>query len=470
MPNLRIIHNNAADRATLAGSSSVGALVPANLKSDLKSVVWRSATAAAGATPTARLDASWLTAETIAAVALAYCRLTAQALMRVRGTNEASTTNFAKGSESLSAAAGWSGASVSVSGSVTYKGVVPYAVVAKTTTTANENRAMTIGAVTQNSTYTLTAALRAGTVGANSVALGIYDTGAAGWGPNANVTSAILEGPGIVTQASGGLINVTGLSASVDTLVKITRTFSVAGTMAILVYPGNSGSTTSGQNVYITRLQLESGAVPTSYYPAPTAAAVRPLGHMDAWQSYDLDSGWINPCPASEVTPATMGANGYAYGEGTHARAWLAAPAAVRALRVEISDPGNPGGYIEVARLVCGNYWEPEFNPDYGASVQPVDSSTNFRNGAGDLMSDVGTRSDKLSLSMSWLKPADRAALLRILRGNGITRPAFVSLFPNHSDPLLEQDHQVFGKLVETPAMSLPSYNIAAATLQIESV
>ena len=85
-------------------------------------------------------------------------------------------------------------------------------------------------------------------------------------------------------------------------------------------------------------------------------------------------------------------------------------------------------------------------------------------------MSDVGTRSDKLSLPMSWLKPGDRAALLRILRGNGITRPAFVSLFPNSSDALLEQDHQIFGKLVETPAMSLPSYNIAAATLQIESV
>jgi hypothetical protein len=278
MPNMRIIYNNAADRATLTASSSVGALVPANLKNDLKSAVWRSATAAAGVTPSARLDLSWGAAEMVAGVALAYCNLTPQALVRVTGS-------------------------------------------------------------------------------------------------------------------------------------------------------------------------------------------------LDNWQTTKFDSGWIAPCPAPSQWPAgTMGANSFAYGASNLGRAWLSAPAAVTALRIEITDAGNPGGYIEVSRLVCGGYWEPAKNPDYGASLQPVDASTNSRNDAGDLMSDAGTRSDKLSLSMSRMNQLDRAALLRILRGNGITKPVYISLFPGHADALFEQDHQLVGKLVETAAMSLPSYNIAAATLQIESI
>ena len=93
MPNMRVIYDNAADRATLAASSSAGTLVAANLKNDLKSMVWRSTMAATGATPTARLDASWPAPETIAGVALAYCNLSTQALMRVRGTREAAATN-----------------------------------------------------------------------------------------------------------------------------------------------------------------------------------------------------------------------------------------------------------------------------------------------------------------------------------------------------------------------------------------
>ena len=217
--------------------------------------------------------------------------------------------------------------------------------------------------------------------------------------------------------------------------------------------------------------QLEGGAVATSYYPTSAAAATRPAGFMDGWQPYSLDSGWAAPCPAPSVAPsAALSANAYAYGGGSLARAWIAAPFAVSALRIEITDAGNPSGYIEASRLVCGGYWEPASNPDYGASLQPVDTSKNFRNDAGDLMSDIGTRNDKLSLSLSRLKQSDRAMLLRILRGNGVTRPVLISLFPGHTDTLLERDHQLVGKLAESPAMSLPSYNIAAATLQIESI
>jgi hypothetical protein len=283
MPNLRVIYDNAADRATLSASSSVGALVAANLKSDLKSVVWRSDTAGAGATPLASLTLTWATPEIIAGVALPYCNLSSQATLRVYGYTNA----------------------------------------------------------------------------ADSVPL--FDTG------------AVLACP----NAGFGLWNW--------------------------------------------------GAVP-------------------------------------------LGANAYAYGGGALGRVWVPVPGAVRKLIIELSDPGNPGGYIEASRLVCGAYWEPAKNVDYGASAQPLDHSKNFRNDAGDLMSDQGARSVKLALPMSKLDPTDRARLFSILRGNGITRPVFVSVFPNDTDTAREQDHQLYGKLVTTPSMTLPSFNLAAATLEIESI
>lgn len=283
MPNLRVIYDNAANRATLTASSTAGALGVSNLKVPLKSVVWRSAQAAAGATPTATLTADWTSPEIVGGVALPFCNLTSQATVRVRGY------------------------------------VLP------------------------------------------GDAVPLFDTG------------DVAACPGV------------------------------------------------------------------------------PLGSW-AWGMLPL------------------GVNAYAYGGGALARAWIPVPGSVRRLVVDIADPGNPGGYVETAYLVCGTYWEPEHNGDYGISMQAVDNSKNFRNDAGDLMSDQGSRSDKLQMPMSKIAPADRTTLWGILRGSGITRPVFISVFPEHSDVALEQQFQLYGKLVTTPAMSLPSFNIASATLEVESV
>ena len=83
MSNLRLIHDNAADRATLMASSTAGSLVVANLLTDIKSQVHRSE----GASVTYTL--SWAAFETIAGVALPACNLTADATIRVRGYDAA---------------------------------------------------------------------------------------------------------------------------------------------------------------------------------------------------------------------------------------------------------------------------------------------------------------------------------------------------------------------------------------------
>lgn len=79
MPNLRIIHDNAADRATsLAASTTAGTLVAANMQNDRKGRVHRST----GTSVTYTL--TWTDGESIGAAGLPATNLTADATVRMR--------------------------------------------------------------------------------------------------------------------------------------------------------------------------------------------------------------------------------------------------------------------------------------------------------------------------------------------------------------------------------------------------
>jgi len=90
MPNLRIVSDNALERAaTFTASSTAGTLVVANLLQASKSSVHRSA----GATPLAlTYTATWTTGEPIGCVALPYCNLSPTATIRVRAYASNGTT------------------------------------------------------------------------------------------------------------------------------------------------------------------------------------------------------------------------------------------------------------------------------------------------------------------------------------------------------------------------------------------
>lgn len=79
MANLRIISDNAADRATLTASTTSGLLAAANLQSDKKSSVWR-ATGKTSETVTGTLAVG----ESMACVALPFCNLSPTATIRVQ--------------------------------------------------------------------------------------------------------------------------------------------------------------------------------------------------------------------------------------------------------------------------------------------------------------------------------------------------------------------------------------------------
>lgn len=82
MSNLRILYDNAADRATITADSTAGSLAAANLKTDRKSVIHRSVGTSVSYTLV------WPSAETVSAVAIPACNLTASATIRVRAWDD----------------------------------------------------------------------------------------------------------------------------------------------------------------------------------------------------------------------------------------------------------------------------------------------------------------------------------------------------------------------------------------------
>jgi hypothetical protein len=84
--NIRIVADNAIDRATLTASSTAGALIVSNLLTDKKSEVWRATSTSA------TLTATWTDSESISCVALPFCNLSPTATIRVRGYSDTAGT------------------------------------------------------------------------------------------------------------------------------------------------------------------------------------------------------------------------------------------------------------------------------------------------------------------------------------------------------------------------------------------
>ena len=187
-----------------------------------------------------------------------------------------------------------------------------------------------------------------------------------------------------------------------------------------------------------------------------------------------IDTGLLLACAYAPLGVWDFGAtalavNAFSFGGGAYARAWFPRKTA-RHFVIDLADPGNPAGYIECSRLVMGNYWEPDVNASYGASVTPVDTSTQYRKGSGEQGVEAGSAYRKLTLALEHMTPLDRASVWRLVRGSGKRRPILVSLFPDNGDPELEQTHQLYGRLSDLAAISTPYFETYATSLDIEEL
>ncbi|WP_323142708.1 phage head spike fiber domain-containing protein [Massilia phyllosphaerae] len=437
MANLRIIASNAARRATLTASSTAGLLGVANLVADKKSDVWR----ATGAS--ARISGT-LSAPEVASGAVLLGNFSPTATMRVRLSNEASKTNLLTYSEAFGDSS-WEKVGLNLSGGVAAPD--------------GSNNAFAVTATGSDPYFDKTLTLAPGTYTFSIFLKGIG--GSVGKAPNVWFWNI---------GGLGGFVSAVDARPLANGWVRYAATCTVATGGSYRVRVDAPDSASAGDVVHIFGAQVESGAL-SSYFSSGASQGVRPAGYIDAWQSYDCDTGLVPACPAPAIQlegwTAAQSASAYAYGGGAYARAWFP-ETQFRAFAIDLVDTNNLQGYIEASKLVIGRYWSPPYGLT-SVSATDVDATTHYSTAAGDLPSRASTISKEISIEMSALAPADRARLASILRASR-AYPIFVSVRTGDPDLDAERAHTVLGKRMGDSEVALQAAERYGSKVTVRSI
>lgn len=207
-----------------------------------------------------------------------------------------------------------------------------------------------------------------------------------------------------------------------------------------------------------------------------TAATMRVRGYTNAGDAIGsplFDTGTLSPFTAQGQyeweTVSALSSNLYGFGAGKTGALYFTG-GSVKKLIVTLTDTTNPNGYIELANIICGNYWEPTLNCEYGVNLTAQESTKHERDDAGNLRVDRGPKWKSITVDCTLMPAADRDVLWRIMHGNGMTKPVFFSLNPGATDVNEEAQYQLYGKLSRVSALKYQFYNQFNSTLDIEEI
>ena len=160
----------------------------------------------------------------------------------------------------------------------------------------------------------------------------------------------------------------------------------------------------------------------------------------------------------------------YYYGNGAYAVSYFAIQS-VKKIEIILDDYANGvDTYLEASRLVTGRYWSPAVNAEYGASIESVDKSKQYRNESGDLKSDRGISFKKMTFKLGNLDNDDMILMLKRIKANGKYKPFYISVFPESADVEEEQTYQVYGKLPTLKSVARTRLGRSQSGITIEEI
>jgi len=117
-----------------------------------------------------------------------------------------------------------------------------------------------------------------------------------------------------------------------------------------------------------------------------------------------------------------------------------------RSFQLELTDPANPDGYLQISELWLGEYTELGFNFDWAPDLLEGDASTHQRSrGGGGFRKNVATVPwREIKLSLSHLSAAEAQDWGDISRNNG---RFWVDMYPDNADAVLTRDHAMIAQL-----------------------
>lgn len=524
--NLRIVYDNQVDYtvSTITASSTAStSLIAANLKSDVRGLVWRSATHTAFSIP------AIFKSTTAIGVSGTHSNLNISCTASSGGTSFAYTLTPAGGSEAANATA------LPVLSSIPDTSVVASYILriynnTSKTTLLDQHTIPVITAVAGQITVVLTnqyhripGIVGGATMTGSGTNIIVYDgftplrydgTGTTRGTYRVTTTPNGITAGGISSGGNGG--HAIGAAHSTPTITSPSVTYNIIGvsynntaintsSVQSLVLSGTGGDTTHYNTVCdttISRALLLIENIPTSASAVGMAAlnccnldkgacmrmwgfnsAISITGNVDSpvlnigGGTPQFDTGTQLAQPGMSKTQDSWITSGFGtvtYGlDRQIARVYVPPGSQIPCVRlaIEIVDLNNSQNYIEASRLIVGRYWSPTYNTEYGLGVSLVDTSETNRSEAGDLITTMGVVYKTMNFNLNFLTKTDRDELVRILRQRGKRRPMFVSLFPENSDDWdKEVLYQMYCKLSDNVPINHPYFDFFNSSLVLEEV
>lgn len=199
-------------------------------------------------------------------------------------------------------------------------------------------------------------------------------------------------------------------------------------------------------------------------------ATWRIRGFTTAGGTQVYDSGFVTACRYVGPPPRRFnshGVNSNPYGGGSMA-VHYAPQMTVRQLLIDFNDATNAAGFIEIARLLTGFYFEFNSQPDVGVTVTWVDQSVIERAESGDLRGERGAKFKKIAFDLSMMRAADRNEIYEIARQVGRSYPVFASLVAGSTDNREEAMYQIYGNFSEDTTLAYMFADAFATSLAID--
>lgn len=137
--------------------------------------------------------------------------------------------------------------------------------------------------------------------------------------------------------------------------------------------------------------------------------------------------------------------------------------------KLELTDTGNPSGYIQAKRLFLGSYFEPTVNVSYGMELTWMDNSEQRRTQGGSIRTQAQNRYRMLTGRLGRLDESERAAFMDALRTAALRSEVFVTVFPGEGGAR-ERDYSLLGKFTRMPGVSHNQPDNWTGEFQVEEV
>lgn len=170
------------------------------------------------------------------------------------------------------------------------------------------------------------------------------------------------------------------------------------------------------------------------------------------------------------IDPNGSGVYKYSYGSTPIASVYFTRTENIKKMVIDINNINTLEGYVELSRILCGDYWSPQYNTEYGLSVSINDTSKNSRSQTGNLITDIGTINKSINFTLPFLLTSDLFILSKILLTNGMKTPVFVSLFPEDDDSNKEAIYQIYGKLSSSSSITHTNYLTFNSAMSVEEI